>query len=248
MKIPTIDSATAIIDKRGIQLDGSLRFVDEMKTSVKLSDYLAGDRPIILNLGYFGCPALCGQVVNAMLESLNGMELKVGEDFEIVTVSIDPNEKPPLAREKKNSYLSVYTESGAEDHWHFLTGEEDQIAKLADNVGFGYQWNPFGKQWDHSAGLMILSPNGVLSEVLKGGYFPSRTLRLALVDASAGQIGTAWDRILLTCYGYDETTGEYSLMVWTVIRTGGALTVLGIATMIFVLWRRERRRVAPATT
>ena len=164
-----------------------------------------------------------------------------------MTVSIDPNEKPPLARQKKNSYLSRFTEPAAENHWHFLTGAQEPITKLADTVGFRYQWNEFGKQWDHGAGVMILSSDGKLSQVLQGASFSPRTLRLALVEASEGKVGSTWDRILLSCYGYDPVTGEYNLMVWTVIRVGGVLTVLAIATMIIVLLRRERR-MSVATT
>lgn len=241
MQMATVDMATVITDKRGADVSGALGFTDEMRRAVTLADYYGKDRPIILNLGYYGCPSLCGAVTNGLVDAMTGVGLEIGSDFEVVTVSIDPGEKPPLAREKKNSYLGRFTAPAAEEHWHFLTGEEDQIAELADTVGFGYQWNEIGKQWDHSAGVMILSADGKLSQVLQGAYYSPRTLRLALVEASEGKVGTAWDRILLTCYGYDPATGEYNLMVWTVVRVGGVLTVLGIATMIIVLLRRERR-------
>jgi protein SCO1/2 len=246
MELETVDLATAITDKRGSMVPGDLGFTDEMRRSVTLGDYFGKDRPVILNLGYYGCPSLCGAVTNALVDAMTGVGLDIGSDFEVVTLSIDPAEKPALAREKKNAYLSRFTAPAAEEHWHFLTGDEKPIAALADTVGFGYQWNEAGKQWDHSAGVMILSPDGKLSQVLQGAYYSPRTLRLALVEASEGKVGTTWDRILLTCYGYDPTTGEYSLMVWTVVRIGGVLTVLGIATMIIVLLRRERR-LATAT-
>ena len=241
MDVPMVDEATVIANKLGAVVAGDLQFVDEMKRRVQLSDYFGQDRPIILNLGYYGCPKLCGFVTEGLVNGVLELDLEIGNDFEIITVSIDPNEKPPLARDKKNSYLARYTAARAEDSWHFLTGEEDQIRKLTETVGFNYRWNEFGKQWDHSAGIMILSAEGKLIQVLKGVNYEPRTLRLALVEASEGRVGTTWDRLLLTCYGYNPVTGEYNLMVWVVVRTGGVLTVLGIAIMIFVLWRRERR-------
>lgn len=247
MQLETVDLATTISDKRGVEIPGDLRFVDEMGTSVKLADYFGQARPIVLNLGYYGCPALCGAVTNGMIDAMAGVGLEIGTDFEVVTVSIDPNETPPLAREKKNAYMARYTEPAAEGHWHFLTGEQEPITRLADTVGFGYQWNEFGKQWDHSAGLMVLSEDGRLSQVLQGAYYAPRTLRLALVEASEGKVGTTWDRILLTCYGYDPATGEYNLLVWTVVRVGGVLTVLAIAAMIITLLRRERRMAVQTT-
>ena len=117
---------------------------------------------------------------------------------------------------------------------------------MPKTVGFGYQWNEFDKRYDHGAGLFVLSPDGVLAQVLQGVLYAPRDLRLALVEASDGEVGSTWDRILLTCYSYDPQTQSYSLMVWTVIRVGGVLTVLGLASMIFFLFRRERRRVVPA--
>lgn len=242
MDVPTVDEATMIENRLGTIVPGDLEFVDEMKRRVSLSQYFGQGRPIILNLGYYGCPKLCGLVTEGMVNGLLDLDLDIGKDFEVVTVSIDPNEKPPLAREKKNSYLTRYTAPRAETNWHFLTGEEDSIRRLADTVGFHYQWNEFGNQWDHSAGIMVLSDAGQLSRVLKGVYYEPRSLRLALVEASEGQVGTTWDQLLLTCYGYNPETGEYNLLVWTVVRIGGGLTVLGIATMIFMLWRRERGR------
>jgi protein SCO1/2 len=246
MDLPMIDKATELVDRRGALVPGELEFVDENQRRVRLADYFDGRRPVLLNLGYYGCPSLCGAVTSAMVDALDGVALKLGDDFEIVTVSIDPKEPPGLARAKKNSYLAVYKDPSAEAHWHFLTGAEEQIRRLAETVGFGYRWNEFDKRYDHGAGLFVLSPDGVLSQVLQGVQYSPRDLRLALVEASQGEIGSAWDRILLTCYSYDPTTQSYSLMVWAVVRLGGALTVIGLAAMIFILWRRERRAALAA--
>jgi protein SCO1/2 len=248
MEIPVVDAATAIDERLGAVVSGELEFVDEMRRPVRLGDYCNGKRPVILNLGYYGCPTLCGEVLNSLVDGLRGLSLRIGEDFEVVTVSFDPREKPELAREKKNSVLQVYTAPNAEAHWHFLTGEQAQIEALTKAVGFGYQWNEHGKVYDHSAALVLLSPDGKVSRYLYGLLYRPRDLRLGLVEASEGKVGSTWDRILLTCYGYDPKTQTYSLLVMTVVRVGGALTVAGIAIMLLFLWRRERRRVAPATT
>ncbi len=242
--MPTQDLAVEILDRRGTEVPRDLGFVDESGRSVVLGDYFDGRRPVILNLGYYGCPSLCGDVINAMVDTLQEIGLEIDADYQVVSVSIDPKEKPPLAAAKKASYLAVLDRPGGERGWHFLCGGAEESAALADAVGFQYEWNEFDHRWDHGAGLFVLSPTGVLSQVLQGVLYEPRDLRLALVEASDGVIGTAWDRILLSCYSYDPSTGSYDLMVWTVVRIGGALTVAGIALMLFFLWRRERTRSA----
>jgi protein SCO1/2 len=247
MEIPVVDAATAVDEKLGESVPGELSFVDDMRRPVRLRDYFTGRRPVILNLGYYGCPTLCGEVLNSLVDGLRGLPLHIGRDFEVVTVSFDPREKPELAREKKNAVLEVYTAPDAEAGWHFLTGEAPQIEALTKAVGFGYQWNEHGKVYDHAAALVLLSPDGKVSRYLYGLAYRPRDLRLGLVEASEGKVGSAWDRILLTCYGYDPKTRTYSLLVMTVVRVGGALTVAGIAILLLLLWRRERRRVSVAT-
>ena len=247
-QLDVVDEAVAIQDRRGAAVPLDLRFRDESGAEVRLGDYMRGDRPVILDLAYYGCPQLCGAVMQGMAEGLRGVRLKLGTDYEIVSVSFDPSETPGLAQQKKAAFAAEWVDAPVDAHWHFLTAPDDQARKLAETVGFGYQWNQFGKQWDHGPGIFVLSPTGVLTQTLYGLYFEPRDLRLALVEASAGKVGTAWDRILLSCYGYDPKTRSYSLLVTTVVRIGGVITVLAIAAMLIVLFRRERRRVAAATT
>ncbi len=246
--LPVVDEAIAIQDRRGATIPLELEFIDEGGRTVRLGDYLRGERPVILNLGYYGCPRLCGTVMQGMVEGLRGVRLELGADYEIVSVTIDPSEAPPLAREKKASFASSWGNPAVWDHWHFLSGDGDRARSLASTVGFNYQWNQFGKQWDHGAGIFLLSPTGQLVQTLYGSAFSPRDLRLALVEASQGKIGSAFDRILLSCYGYDPRSGGYTLLVWTVVRVAGVATVLGLAVMIIMLLRRERRRVAAAAT
>lgn len=238
--------ATSINDRRGAVVNPGLEFVDETGAKVRLGQFFTGQRPVILNMGYYGCPSLCGAVLNGLIDGLKELDLEPGGDFEIVTVTIDPSEKPELARDKKKAALEAYRRPGAAEHWHFLTGEEPAIRELADTVGFGYEWNSHGEQFDHGAGLIFLSPQGKVTNYLFGAWFAPRDLRLAIVQASEGTVGSLWDRILLSCYGYDPDARTYNLMVFSVLKAAGGLTVLVLGTMIFLLWRRERRKAGQA--
>lgn len=240
--------ANSINDRRGAIVDPDLEFVDETGAKVRLGRFFTGQRPVILNMGYYGCPSLCGAVLNGLVDGLKELDLEPGRDFEVLTVTIDPSEKPELARQKKQAALEAYGRPGAAEHWRFLTGEESAIRKLADTVGFGYEWNQHGEQFDHGAGLILLSPQGKVTNYLFGAWFAPRDLRLAIVEASEGTVGSLWDRILLSCYGYDPDARTYNLMVFGVLKVAGGLTVLALGTMIFLLWRRERRRTGAAAT
>ncbi|MEM7199908.1 MAG: SCO family protein [Planctomycetota bacterium] len=245
MQLEVFDEGAMIEDRRGVTVPLDLTFRDEAGQAVQLRDYFATGRPVVLNLGYYGCPTLCGAVMQTMVTALSDCRLQLGEDYEVVSVTIDPSESHDLARSKKSAYGQFWDEPAIEEHWHLLTGDEVPIKTLAEAVGFGHRWDNFRRVWDHGAGLFLVSPDGKLTQTLFGlGYTP-RDLRFALIEASEGTVGSAWDRVLLSCYTYDAETGTYG-MAWTVVQIGGCLTVLGLASMLIVLWRRERRRVAPA--
>lgn len=241
-RLQIVDGGALLEPKMGALLPTQLKFIDENRKEVSLGDYLLRDRPVILNLGYYGCPTLCGLVTNAMVDGLAQVKLTPAADFTIVSVSINPHEKPSLAREKKNSYLERYTKDGAGDHWHFLTGGEQEIRALAEAVGFGFRFNETTNQYDHDAGILLLSPEGKITGCLKGAFYDPRDLRLAIVEASEGRVGTVWDKIVLSCMTYDPATRAYSWAAWAVIRIAGAVTVLGILLMILYLRLQERRR------
>jgi protein SCO1/2 len=241
-RLEVVDGRAIWTSHLGETVPAELRFVDENHREVRLGDYLTGDRPVILWLGYYGCPAMCGAVLNGLVAALERVTLTPAKDFRIVSVSIDPSEQPPLAREKKNSYLQAWPVPGASDHWHFLTGAEPQVRALADAVGFGYVWKEEVRQYDHPPGIVLLAPDGRISRYLQGAAFSPRDLRLSLVEAAEGKIGTAWDRVLLSCYTFDASSGTYSLMVMRVVRIAGIGTIAAIALLILVLRRRERRQ------
>ncbi|MBV8780995.1 MAG: SCO family protein, partial [Phycisphaerae bacterium] len=214
-----------IDQKLNAQVPADLVFHDETGKDVKLGDYY-GKRPFILVLVYFDCPQLCTVVLNDLLRSLNAMQaMSIGHQFDVLTVSFDPHETSALAAEKKKSYLRSYGRDGAAAGWHFLTGSQESITKLADTVGFRYTWDPQYKQFIHASGLMILTPNGRVSRYFYGIDYDPMDLRLALDEAAGDKIGSAVEQVLLYCFHYDPKTGKYAGRVDLAIKASGALTV-----------------------
>jgi protein SCO1 len=224
-----------------LPLDLPLR--DERGRTVKLGDYF-GRRPVIVNLVYYECPMLCNEVLNSLLRSLNALAFDVGKEFAVVTVSIDPGETPALAARKKDAYLKRYGRAGADQGWHFLTGDEASIRRLAGAVGFHYVYDPQSDQYAHPAGIVVATPQGRIARYYFGISYPARDLRLGLIEAAAGKIGSPMDQILLMCFHYDPRTGRYNVAVMNVIRLLGCLTLASLGTFLFVMFRRDRRENA----
>jgi protein SCO1/2 len=221
-----------------LPLDATLR--DERGKPVGLGTYF-GRRPVIVSLVYYECPMLCNEVLNSLLRSLNALEFDVGKEFEVVTISIDPGEAPALASRKKAAYLKRYGRAGAENGWHFLTGDEASIRRIAAAVGFHYVYDRQTDQYAHPAGIALATPQGRIARYFFGISYPARDLRLSLVEAGAGKIGSPMDKILLMCFHYDPRTGKYNVAIMTVIRLLGCLTMAGLGTFWFIMFRRERR-------
>ena len=215
-----------------------LAFRDETGQTVKLAQFF-GNGPVILSLVYYNCPMLCTQVLNGMERSLKDVPMDIGKQFSVVTVSIDPTERPTLASAKRALYTGLYGRPEATQGWHFLTGDEPQIKQLANAVGFRYAYDPASKQFAHASAIMILTPEGKISRYLYGIQYATRDLRLGLVEASEGKIGTPVDQILLFCYHYDAATGKYSLLISRVLKAAGVFTILVIGFGIFLLARSE---------
>jgi protein SCO1/2 len=221
-----------------LPLDTPLR--DPHGHQVRLGDYFKG-RPVVLVLGYYRCPNLCSVVWRGLLESLQRLKLDVGRDFEVVAVSIDPKEPPELAREKQASYAREYKRPGTESGWHFLSGEEPAVRRIADAVGFRYVYDPQIDQYAHAAGLVVTTPQGVVSRYLYGVRFPETDLRLALVESSNGTVGSPVDQLLLLCFHYDPKKGKYGVLIMNLLRVAGGITVAGLLGFVLVSRRRERR-------
>jgi len=241
---PDIFRDVALEQKLGDSIPLDLTFRDEHGQTVALRRFF-GSKPVILTLVYYQCPMLCTQVLNAVTRSVKLVSLNMGEDYEIVTVSIDPTEEHVLAAAKHELYSGMYERAGAVTGWHFLTGDEPQIKQLAAAVGFRYAYDPVSRQFAHPSGIMVLTPEGKLARYFYGINYPSRDMRLALVEASAGKIGTPVDQMLLYCYHYDPATGKYGLLIAHVIQIAGGLTVLALGGLVFILFRSERRKMPP---
>lgn len=224
------------------QIPLGLEFTDEEGRKIKLGDYFQGDRPVILTLNYYRCPMLCSLQLNGLIEGLKELEWSPGQDFEIVTVSIDPTETPSLAKAKKKTYMEEYGRPSAAAGWHFLTGSKKNINELASAVGFHFKWNPDRREWMHAAALSACTPEGHISRYLYGVMYEPKTLRLALLEASQGKIGSTIDQIILYCYHYDAKAGSYSLAAFNLMRAGGAMTAVIIGGILVALWRRELRK------
>lgn len=231
-----------------LPLDTVLR--DESGREVKIGEYF-GKRPVILLFAYYECPMLCTLELNGLVRNLRVLSMSAGKEFEIVTVSIDPTETPALARVKKAGYVKKYDRPGAEEGWHFLTGDEASIRRLADTVGFKYVYDPKSRQYAHPAGLVVTTPQGRLARYIYGVDFPANNLRWSLVDASAGKIGSPVDKVLLMCFHYDPSTGRYNFAVMSAVRLLGVATLAALATFVsasFLRDRRGRRRGPTPTT
>ena len=215
-----------------------LRFKDELGRDVQLRHFFKG-KPVILSLVYYECPMLCSMTLNGLVRSMRPLAFDIGDEFEVITISFDPNETPGLAAAKKDVYVNDYGRAGAASGWHFLTGSADSIARLTEAVGYRYQWDEYTKQWAHVSAIMVLTPDGRVSQYLYGIEFSSRDLRLSLVQASRNKIGTLVDRILLYCYQYNPHTGRYGVVIMNTVRLASVATVLALAAFIILNRRRE---------
>jgi protein SCO1/2 len=227
----------------GDRVPRELAFRNETDKRVTMGDF-GNDRPVILVLAYLRCPMLCNLVLNDLVSGLRRVPFTVGEEFEIVVVSFDAREKPDLAAAKKAAYTEDYGRPGSEKGWHFLTGAQPEIDRLMEAVGFRAIWDPEQQQFAHARGILILTPDGMVARYFLEGTYPPRDLRMALVEASEGRVGSPMDRILLMCFNYNPSTGKYSAKVLTAVRVGGFLVVTLMGGFWFITWRRGRKHRA----
>lgn len=240
--LPKELEGVGVDEKRDTRIPLDLPFTDDLGRPVTLRDYFPGDKPVILTLNYYRCPMLCTLVLNGYIEGLKPLDWYPGQEFTTVTVSIDPRELPALARAKKQNYLEEYGKPLADRGWPFLVGSAENVAKLSEAVGFRYTYDAQTDQYAHAAVLVVLTPDGRISRYLYGVKFEPATLRLALVEASEGRIGSALDQLILYCYHYDPSTGTYAPAALKIMRFGAILTTLVLAVVLGTFWSREFRR------
>lgn len=237
--VPPMLQGIGIDQNLNAQIPLELNFKDETGQTVRLGQYFRG-KPVVLALVYYECPGLCDLILNGLTHSMQQISLNVGSDYQVVTVSFNPEETWQLADAKKGNYIEKYNRRGAKEGWHFLTGDQASIKRLADTVGFHYKWDPVAKQFAHASGIMILTPEGRIARYFYGIEYKPRDFRLGLVEASNNKIGTTADQLLLFCYHYDPSTGKYGVIIADVTRVLGTATVLTLGGFVFIMIRRER--------
>lgn len=237
---PAILQQIGIDQKLGAQVPLDLPFRDEEGRAVKLGDYF-GKKPVVLCLVYYECPMLCTMVLNGTVRAMRACDFSAGREFDVVTVSFNPKDTPRLAKAKKENYLKEYGREGAAEGWHFLTGKVDAINQLTQAVGFRYQYDPANQQYAHASGIMVLTPQGTVARYLLGVEYSARDLQFSVMEASAGKIGSKVDQLVLYCYHYDPARGRYGVAVMRLLQAAAAITLIGVASMVTFMVRRERR-------
>jgi protein SCO1/2 len=250
--LPKALSDVGIDQKLNEQLPLELEFRNESGEAVKLGDYF-GKKPVVLSLIFYECPMLCNQVLNGMVSAFRVMSFKPGEEFEVITVSFDSRETPTLAAAKKRTYVSYLPDekhAGANSGWHFLTGDETNIKRLTDAVGFRYHFDEATNQFAHASAIYVATPQGKLARYFYGIEYAPRDLRLGLIEASENKIGSPVDQLLLYCYHYDPATGKYGAVVMNMIRLGGIATLMAMIALFFLLrrYRAAQMRLSVSST
>jgi protein SCO1 len=239
--LPAMVRGVGIDQNLNAQIPLELTFKDETGQTVRLGNYFR-QKPVVLALVYYECPMLCNMVLNGLTTSMEHITLDLGRDYDVVTVSFNPRETWQLAAAKKANYVEKYKGKGTVEGWHFLTGQEENIKRLADAAGFHYKYDPISKQFAHASGIMVITPEGRIARYFYGIEYKPRDFRLGLVEASQHKIGSPVDAFMLFCYHYDPMTGKYGLVIANVTRVLGSATVIGLGMLLFVLIRRDRHR------
>jgi protein SCO1 len=241
---PTVTKGVTIEQKLNSPVPLDLAFHDEAGRLVPLRSYF-GDKPVVISLVYFNCPSLCPMSMRETVGSLRRVALVPGKDYDVVVVSFDPADTPHTAELTKTKYKSFFgNRPGYDEGFHFLTGDQASISKLADATGFKYRWDNNTRQFIHAGGIMVATPDGKLSRYFYGIDYAPADLRMALVDASQHKIGSPVDYVLLFCFHYDATQGKYTLAIVNVLKIAGGLTVLLVAGLVFILMRTDKNKRA----
>ena len=244
--LPSGLQKVGIEQKLNEQLPLGAQFKDENGNTVNLNDYFNQGKPVVLALVYYECPMLCNEVLNGLTGSLKGISFDTGKDFDVVAISFDAreNDKPNLAKNKRESYLARYGRLGTEKGWHFLTGTQGEIDKVTDAVGFRYEFDKQTDQFAHAGGIMVLTPEGKVSRYLYGIDYAPKDLKFSLMESAESKIGNPVEKLFLYCYHYDPSTGKYGLAILSFLRLLSIATILGLGVMFVVFWRYNKNKSA----
>jgi protein SCO1/2 len=240
-QLPNILKGVNFNQDLGAQVPLDANFVDSTGKAVTLGDYF-GKRPVVLILAYYKCPLLCPEVLHGATESFKRISFRIGQQYNVVTLSINPKEGPALAAKEKKLYVSIYGDPSAAGGWHFLTGQTPQIKRVADAVGFHYKYIPQLGQYAHAAGIVVLTPKGKVAQYFYGIKYPAEDLRLALVQSSKDKIGSVVDQVLLFCCTYDPDTGKYHAIITRVLAICGGITIVLIGGGLWLLFKMGEKQ------
>lgn len=241
---PRALEGVGITERLGEQVPAGLVYTDSSGRPVRLAEVLARGKPVVLTLVYYECPMLCGLLLGGLTSGLKSSGLELGRDYEAVTLSFDPRETSAQAADKKGRFLQALGRPDGGGSWAFLVGEQERIGPLAEALGFGYRYDGSSKEYAHVAAAFVLTPDGRISRYLYGVRFEPRDLKLAVLEAGEGRVGSAFERALLTCYRWNPASRRYAFFVSTYLRAGGLLVFLGLAGLIATMLRRERRKAS----
>jgi protein SCO1/2 len=247
-KLQPEQEGVTIEQNLGDMLPLDLTFTDSAGQVVALGDYFKAGKPVVLQLGYYRCPMLCDLVMRGMVDASKKLSWLPGEEYEIITLSIDPAESSDLARQTKGTMIELMGRPEAAEGWHFLVGDQENITQLSQTVGISFKWIPKWQQWSHPAAIVVISPEGEISRYLFGTNYVPQTLRLSMVEAAEGKVGSFLDHALVYCLRFDPSTGQYTYAVMNIMRAGGTLTIIVIVAIIITLLVRESRRRKAAET
>lgn len=231
-----------ISEKLGDTIDMSIPFVDDTGKAVTIGQYFTGHKPVLLSIVYYNCPSLCNFHLNGVTEALKDVPWMPGQEFELVAISMDPKETNEVAGPKKASYVKAYGREQSINGWHFLTGSEENIKKIAAQVGFNYRWDEATKQYAHASAAIVLTPGGKISRYIHGINPEVKTMRLALLEASGGKVGSVIDQIIMYCFHFDPTKSKYTIAAWNVMQAGAVMTLVLLAIFLVPFWLRENRQ------
>jgi len=232
-----------IVENLGGSILLDSEFLNDKGEKVVLKDLFSRNIPTIITLNYFECPMLCTLVLNGLGDSLKNLNLQAGDDYQIITIDINPHETYQLAHQKKKNYIREYGIDNLDQNWFFLTGTNENIRKTTQEIGFLYYYDRIRDEYMHPAALTVVSPNGTISRYLYGIKFLEKDLRLALLEASEGKIGSTIDKIILYCYQYDPYENTYTLFATNIMKIGGILTLIFIGLMLFNFWKKDHTLV-----
>lgn len=232
-----MDGVGIDLSVKGSNVDLNLPFINEAGETKSLGSYLQNGKPMLLSMVYYMCPSLCNLHMNGMATALGDLELKAGEDFNWVTVSMEPKETYDLAAEKKESYIKNYVKKDeARTGWHFLVGTEPNVDELTNQLGFTYKWDTESEQYAHTSAVYVITSEGKISQIISGVEFDPKTLRLAIVEASQGKVGSFIDRAIMMCFQFNPEKNKYTIYAYNVMKIGGLLTLILLGVFLVPSW------------